>query len=61
MCCILCRATHVQLEDGSLVLLNPQRPAQRMALARQLLTPGKHGSTRGVPKKVRSLLSIVST
>ena len=46
------RATHVQLEDGSVVLLHPQRRAQRMALARQLLTPGKPGTTRGASKKV---------
>ena len=47
----LCRATHVQMEDGSVVLLHAQRPAQRLALARRLLTPGKPGSTLGACKK----------
>ena len=49
---VLCRATHVQMEDGSVVLLHPQRPAQRVALARQLLTPGKPGAAKGAGKKV---------
>jgi DNA-directed RNA polymerase I subunit RPA1 len=45
-------ATHVQMEDGAVVMLQPHRPAQRLALARQLLTPSKPGSARGACKKV---------
>ena len=46
-------ATHIQMEDGFLVLLHANRPAQRLALAKRLLTPAKHGSSRGAAKRVR--------
>ena len=56
------RATHVQNEDGSVVLLNPHNPRQRQAIAFKLLAPGKEGDTAGATKKVcyhDSLLSVV--
>ena len=46
------RATHVQNEDGSVVLLNPHNPRQRQAIAFKLLAPGKEGDTGGATKKV---------
>lgn len=54
LCYMLSRATHVQMEDGSVILLHSQRPTQRLAISRQLLTPGKTGCTRGTSKKVMS-------
>ena len=48
----LCRATHVQNEDGSVVLLSASNPCQRNAIAKRLLTPSKEGSLGGAAKKV---------
>ena len=48
----LCRATHVQNEDGSVVLLSATNPRQRNAIAKRLLTPSKEGSLGGATKKV---------
>ena len=48
------RATHVQNEDGSLVLLNGSQPHQRKAVAKKLLTPSKSGAHFGSSKKVLS-------
>ena len=64
MLCVLCvyhydlcmtlihRATHVQNEDGSVVLLSASNPRQRNAIAKRLLTPSKEGSLGGATKKV---------
>ena len=51
------RATHVQNEDGSVVLLSASNPRQRNAIAKRLLTPSKEGSLGGAAKKVRCELS----
>ena len=48
----LYRATHVQNEDGSVVLLSASNPRQRNAIAKRLLTPSKEGSLGGAAKKV---------
>ena len=48
----LCRATHVQNENGSVVLLSASNPRQRNAIAKRLLTPSKEGSLGGAAKKV---------
>lgn len=45
-------ATHVQNEDGSVVLLNPRNPRQRSAIAKRLLTPSKDSPRGGAGKKV---------
>lgn len=49
------RATHVQNEDGSVVLLSAINSQQRNAIAKRLLTPSKEGSLGGASKKVRLL------
>ena len=49
---LLCSATHVQNEDGSVILLNPSNLRQRMAIAKKLLTPSKDVSQGGATKKV---------
>ena len=46
------RATHVQNEDGSLIMLNASNPRQRKAVAKKLLTPSKSGTHFGSTKKV---------
>ena len=48
------RATHVQNEDGSVVLLSASNPRQRDAIAKRLLTPSKEGSLGGAAKKVHT-------
>lgn len=48
----LYRATHVQNEDGSVVLLSATNPRQRNAIAKRLLTPSKEGPMGGATKKV---------
>ena len=45
-------ATHVQNEDGSVVLLSAHNPRQRSAIAKKLLTPSKESSFGGASKKV---------
>lgn len=50
--CFLFRATHVQSEDGSLILLNSRNFTQRLGLARRLLAPDKLESSKGSTKKV---------
>ena len=45
-------ATHVQNEDGSVVLLSAHNPRQRSAIAKKLLTPSKDSSFGGASKKV---------
>ena len=45
-------ATHVQNEDGSLVLLSGRNPRQREAVAKRLLTPSKDPTLQGTGKKV---------
>ena len=52
VCCCYFRATHVQNEDGSVVLLSAINPQQRNAIAKRLLTPSKEGSLGGASKKV---------
>lgn len=52
------RATHVQNEDGSLVLLSARHARQREAVARRLLTPSKNPALQGTCKKVREQLLI---
>ena len=42
----------MQNEDGSVVLLSANNSRQRMALAKQLLTPSKDGNLGGARKKV---------
>ena len=51
------RATHVQNEDGSVVLLSATNHRQRNAIAKRLLTPSKEGSLGGATKKVITVLS----
>ena len=51
------RATHVQNEDGSVVLLSASNPRQRNAIAKRLLTPSKEGSLGGAAKKVCCVVS----
>ncbi len=48
----LYRATHVQNEDGSLLLLNPRNITQRQGIAKRLLAPDKISPSGGVAKKV---------
>lgn len=45
-------ATHVQNEDGSVVLLSAHNLRQRSAIAKKLLTPSKESSFGGASKKV---------
>lgn len=45
-------ATHVQSEDGSLILLNNRNFMQRLGLARRLLAPDKSESLKGSTKRV---------
>jgi DNA-directed RNA polymerase I subunit RPA1 len=45
-------ATHVQNEDGSLILLNPRNSLQRRGLANRLLAPNKLDSIQGTIKIV---------
>ena len=45
-------ATHIQNEDGSVVLLSAHNPRQRSAIAKKLLTPSKESSFGGASKKV---------
>ena len=51
----LFRATHVQSEDGSLILLNNRNFIQRLGLARRLLAPDKLESSKGSTKKVTNV------
>lgn len=46
------RATHVQNENGFVVLLSPSNERQRVAIAKKLLTPSKEGVLGGATKKV---------
>ena len=50
---VICSATHVQNEDGSVVLLSASNSRQRTAIAKKLLTPSKDGKMGGAMKKVR--------
>ncbi len=52
----MCSATHVQNEDGSVVLLSASNSQQRIAIAKKLLTPSKGGKMGGATKKVHSIL-----
>ena len=46
-------ATHVQNEDGSLILLNAKNLYHRQGIAKRLLAPNKIGSSNGATKKVQ--------
>ena len=49
------RAAFVEHEDGKMVLLNPNNPQQREAVAKRLLTPHHSQDLLNKSKKVRRM------